>query len=249
MIDANLTEHIARVAKPQAGENIVEVGPGFGALTRELIKSGANVTSIEFDSRLAAYLRANLRAPNFSLIESDAMDIDYTQFSQDPNQPFRLVANLPYAISSPLIAKLLELPSPPEEILVLLQKETAERFAADVDTKSYGALSVRVQIVFDARYERTIPPEVFYPKPEVESALVSFKRLSSLPPLDERQNLSRLVKLAFSARRKKLVNTLASRYPKTLVKETLTQFDINPDARPEDLTPSEFLALSNALSS
>ena len=175
LLDGNLLDAIVRTAAPAAGEDILEVGPGFGALTERLLASGAKVTAIEYDRRLAGYLRDRFRdAENLRLVEADACKTDYRELFR--GKPFRAIANLPYAISSVFIARMLELDEPPERMFFMLQREMGERLAAAPGSRDYGSLTVRAGFEYRVRIERIVPPEVFYPPPEVESALVEFSR-------------------------------------------------------------------------
>ena len=174
LLDGNLLDAIVRLGKPQKGEIILEVGPGFGALTRRLLKTGAQVYAVEFDHRIAGYLRKNLPQENFHLTEADACRVNYQELLP-PGEPFRAIANLPYSISTIFIARMLDLPDPPREMFFMLQREMGERLAAAPGTKEYGALSVRTQLRYTVKIEKLVPPEVFFPPPEVESAVVSFR--------------------------------------------------------------------------
>ena len=126
LLDGNLLDAIVRLGKPQKGEIILEVGPGFGALTRRLLKTGAQVYAVEFDHRIAGYLRKNLPQENFHLTEADACRVNYQELLP-PGEPFRAIANLPYSISTIFIARMLDLPDPPREMFFMLQREMGER--------------------------------------------------------------------------------------------------------------------------
>ena len=140
LLDGNLLDYIVRTSGAAPGMTVLEVGPGFGALTRGLLEAGAEVYAIEFDRRLIHYLKKEFTMPEFHLIEGDACKVDFaSQLPQD--RPFRCIANLPYAISSVFIARLLTLDNPPTNWFFMLQKEMAQRLAADVKTKNYGARS------------------------------------------------------------------------------------------------------------
>lgn len=252
MIDNNLLEFISRKANIQAGDLVVEVGPGLGALTRKILEKDADLIAIEIDKRIVDYLSNNLKHPRLFLVQGDACRLDIIEevkkISKGQDfQNWKCVANLPYSISSPFIAKLLESPYPPSEMLFLLQKETGQRMAAKVGTKNYGALSVRVQSVFDVEIIRTVPPAVFYPAPDVDSALVGFKRKTDFPNAADLQQLSQTVKAAFSQRRKKMIKAISGIYGKELTQTIFEALKINTNARAEELTPDEFQNLSKAL--
>lgn len=163
LLDGNLLDYIVRLSAPGKGERILEVGPGFGALTSRLLKAGAEVYAVEFDHRIAEYLRTHIEKGNFHLTEADACRVDYVELLE--NRPFRAIANLPYSISTIFIARMLDLPNPPESMFFMLQREMGERLSAVPGTKNYGALSVRTQLRYDVKLEKIVPPEVFFPPP------------------------------------------------------------------------------------
>ena len=246
LIDGNLLDAIARINAPAPGEDILEVGPGFGALTSRLLASGAHVTAIEFDRRLAEYLRRHLACENLRLVEADACKVDYAQLFPDGN--FRAIANLPYSISSVFIARMLELENPPERMFFMLQREMGERLAAPPGTKAYGALSVRVQFDYEVRIERIVPAEVFYPPPEVDSALVEFRRhrdFSLTKP--QREKLRGIINTAFSQRRKQLGKVLGGVYGRAESAAALSAAGIAPEIRPDKLACADYLRLAQGL--
>ncbi len=245
LLDNNLLDCIVRSAKVAPGMNVLEVGPGFGALTRRLLEAGAQVYSIEFDRRLCEYLRRELGSePNFHLIEGDACKID---FGSVVPRPFRAVANLPYSISSVFIARLLELQEPPEGCFFMLQKEMAQRLSAVPGCGNYGALSVRTGMLYRMKLVRMVPPEVFFPPPEVESALLEAELLEPAPPREVRQRVDRLARMAFNQRRKKLTNTLGAEFGQERVSAALKAIGAVADARPEVLSVENFIALADIL--
>lgn len=245
LLDNNLLECIVRSAGVVSGMNVLEVGPGFGALTRKLLDAGAQVYAIEFDRRLCEYLRRELgENPNFHLIEGDACKVDFARLVPTP---FRAVANLPYSISSVFIARLLELAVPPEGCFFMLQKEMAQRLSSAPGCGSYGALSVRVGMLYRMKLVSMIPPEVFFPPPEVESALLEAKLADDAPPEKVRRQVDRLARMAFSQRRKKLTNTLGAEFGSDRVRTALEVIGASPDARPEVLSVADFIALAFVL--
>ena len=247
LIDGNLLDAIARASAPEPGEEILEVGPGFGALTKRLLAAGARVTAIEYDHRLAEYLRRHFADENLRLIEADACKADYRTLFPEGRR-FRAIANLPYSISSVFIARMLELEEPPERMFFMLQREMGERLAAVPGTKEYGSLSVRVQFDYHVRIERIVPPEVFYPPPEVDSALVEFRRHRdfSLDPV-RRSKLRGIVNTAFAQRRKQLGKVLGAAYGKTEALSALTDAGIVPETRPDKLGCGDFFRLGKGL--
>ena len=247
LIDANLLDWTVRTAAPQPGEAILEIGPGTGVLTRRLVESGAHVTAVELDHRLAAWIgHAFFNAPNFRLLQADACDVDYATL-MGPDTDFRCIANLPYAVSSVIIARFLELPTPPREIYVLLQLEMADRLKAAVGSKDYNALTVQVQTTYDVQVMRKINPAVFFPPPEVESAYVRFCRRAGAPDARRRATLREVVRLAFSQRRKQMRKLLRTRFADEKLDAAYAALNIPADARAETITVPQFLRLAEML--
>ena len=247
LLDGNLLDSIVRLGAPGRGEVILEVGPGFGALTRRLLDSGAEVHAVEFDHRIAEYLRRNLVHERFFLTEDDACRVDYLKILP-PGRPFRAIANLPYSISTIFIARMLDLPTPPESMLFMLQREMGERLAAVPGSKAYGALSVRTQLRYRVRTEKIVPPEVFFPPPEVDSAIVSFVRDDRF---DAEPELCRLlpgvVKTAFAQRRKQLGKVLGQNYGKEKALAALEAVGLPPEIRPDRLSVENYAELTRRL--
>ena len=195
LIDPNLLQAMVQDANPQADEQILEIGPGTGVLTRELLAAKAKVTSVELDHRLAGFLRDDLaNFANFTIIEGDACRQDYDEIFTD--QPYRCIANLPYACSSVLIAKLLATKNSPQEMYILLQKEMADRLAAVPGTKNYGALSVQVQLKYKVKTMRKVPKEVFLPPPDVGSSFVQLADNGWDIPCEVRKTISEVANFA-----------------------------------------------------
>ena len=246
LLDGNLLDYIVRLSAPGKGERILEVGPGFGALTSRLLKAGAEVYAVEFDHRIAEYLRTHIEKGNFHLTEADAYRVDYVELLE--NRPFRAIANLPYSISTIFIARMLDLPNPPESMFFMLQREMGERLSAVPGTKNYGALSVRTQLRYDVKLEKIVPPEVFFPPPEVDSAIVSFRRHDRYA---EKPELCRLlpgvVKTVFAQRRKQMGKVLGQNYGKEKAAAALAAVNLPPEIRPDKLAVDQFAVLTRAL--
>lgn len=246
LLDGNLLDYIVRLSAPGKGERILEVGPGFGALTSRLLKAGAEVYAVEFDHRIAEYLRTHIEKGNFHLTEADACRVDYVELLE--NRPFRAIANLPYSISTIFIARMLDLPNPPESMFFMLQREMGERLSAVPGTKNYGALSVRTQLRYDVKLEKIVPPEVFFPPPEVDSAIVSFRRHDRYA---EKPELCRLlpgvVKTVFAQRRKQMGKVLGQNYGKEKAAAALAAVNLPPEIRPDKLAVDQFAVLTRAL--
>ena len=246
LLDGNLLDSIVRLGAPGRGEVILEVGPGFGALTRRLLDSGAEVHAVEFDHRIAEYLRRNLVHERFFLTEDDACRVDYLKILP-PGRPFRAIANLPYSISTIFIARMLDLPTPPESMLFMLQREMGERLAAVPGSKAYGALSVRTQLRYEVKIEKIVPPEVFFPPPEVESAVVSFRLHDRAPEPEVLRLLPGVVKTVFAQRRKQLGKVLSSNYGRERSLAALEALQLPTEIRPDKLTVSQYIELTRRL--
>ena len=216
--DQNLARAIVleAVAELYPAGPVLEVGPGLGALTELILEAGLEITALEIDRGLAAVLRERLGGhpeygARFHLVEGDALETlaDPAFRASAGARPRLFLGNLPYNISTPLLVGVLALPQPPERVVLTLQKEVAERLAAKHGTSAYGALTIQIQSGYAVRLVRTLPPSVFYPVPEVDSAVVRLDRLPSpLIPEGEAAAFHAFVKKGFSQRRKKLSNTL-----------------------------------------
>lgn len=247
LMDNNLLDLIVRESGIGPDTVVLEVGPGFGALTRKMLAAGGNVYAVEFDHRICEFLRRNPgEGEYFHLTEGDACRVYFDRILP-AGKPYRAIANLPYAISSIFIARLLELEQLPEVMLFMLQKEMAQRLAADTRTKNYGALSVRVQQCFSVEIIREVPPEVFCPPPAVNSALAFFRRKDVVPPVALRKKLSAVVKTAFAQRRKQMQKVLCGNFPPETVKNAFTTLGLPPEIRPEVVPVETFVQLAELL--
>lgn len=247
LIDTNMLEAMVRAAAPQAGERILEIGPGTGIMTLRLLRAGTYLTAIEYDHRLAEYLRQRFAgSASFTLLEADACAVDYQQVMGEV--PYRCIANLPYAVSSILISRLANHANPPREMYILLQREMAQRLCASPRSKPYGALTVQVQSLYEARILRKLPRHVFYPPPEVDSAFLRLV-LRPDPPTHAagRELFVQMVREAFEHRRKKLTSTLGTRYGRSTLGRALEEIGAAAGARAEELSPDQFVDLGNRL--
>ncbi|MBQ9336170.1 MAG: ribosomal RNA small subunit methyltransferase A [Lentisphaeria bacterium] len=246
LVDANFIESIVRAAKIQPGDRILEVGPGFGALTGELLKTGAEVAAIEFDRKLAAWLRECYKNTPLRLIEGDACKTDIASVF-GPDTPFRLISNLPYSAGTVIVANMLTLKTPPSKMLVMLQKEVGMRLAAAAGDEEYGALSVRVQCMYDVAQVRVAPPDLFYPRPEVDSVILRLTLRADRPDPDLFRRLTTLVRLSFAHRRKKMFKQACAGFPPDRLAAAMASAGIDPDIRAEKISPPLFLKLAQLL--
>jgi 16S rRNA (adenine1518-N6/adenine1519-N6)-dimethyltransferase len=243
LVDENLLGVIGRFAELGEADAVLEVGPGLGVLTAFLVDRVAHVHAVELDRSLARPLQERLAGrDNVELHFADALRFDLA--SLDP-PPSKLVSNLPYNIATPLVVETLDLPSL-ELWCVMVQREVADRFFAEPSTKAYGAVSVLVQLVAERTGFHPVSRTVFRPRPNVDSALVAFRRRAEAP-LDPA--LKRLVGAAFAHRRKRLANSLelAGVTQRDRAAAALGAIGRDPGARAEELAPREFVALADAL--
>ncbi len=247
VVDANTCQKIARLAEVNSSDHVVEIGPGIGSLTLALLESGAKVTALEIDSRLAARLPITLKehgASNFEVIETDAL-----HFNNLPSDVNKLVANLPYNISVPVLLYFLEHFSNIKSGIVMVQSEVAERLAARPGTKDYGAPSAKAAWWAKLELSDSISRKVFWPIPNVDSSLVSFHRLE---PVDRSESLRKatfqVIDLAFGKRRKMLRSALSELFGSSGAAESaLSAIGINPTDRGESLSLSDFIAIARSL--
>jgi 16S rRNA (adenine1518-N6/adenine1519-N6)-dimethyltransferase len=247
LVDGNMLEALVRHAAPSPGQVVLEVGPGTGLLTARLLAAGCQVTAIELDHRLAAYLRQRFAGESgFRLIEEDACRADYPKLFGAA--PFRCIANLPYSCSTPFLAAMAELDHAPTDLHVLLQREMAERLAAAPGTPDYGAVSVRVQLRYSVRVLRTVPAQVFWPPPAVASAFARFELLPEGYPAAQRRLAGELAGVVFAQRRKQAAKLLARHLGDAArAQELLRSAGLSPEARGEVFTVADFARLAACL--
>ena len=228
-------------------ESIMEIGPGEGALTEALIESCGHVTAVEIDQRLVPLLRAKFgMCSNFELINADFLSLDLSQIKVD-----RMIGNLPYYITTPILMKVLESRIPIKSFTVMVQKEVAERLAAEPGSRSYGAISAAVQYYSEIQYVRTVDRSLFRPVPKVDSAVINLKIRENplVSPIDE-SLFFEVIKQSFSQRRKTLANSLCGirGLDKSATLSLLEGCGIESNRRAETLSLAEFAAIADALS-
>jgi len=232
VVDPNTVERIARLARVGPGDKVVEIGPGLGSLTLALASTGAQVVAVEIDGRLAAVLRSVVPA-SVHVVEADARKVDWLEML-GASGPWTLVANLPYNVATTLVVEMLESVPLVARLLVMVQREAAERFAALPRTKAYGAVSVRIAYFATSRVVGQVSPEVFYPRPNVESSLVEIVR-RPVPAVAQDVasygEIGVLVRAGFAGRRKMLRRSLAG----LVADEAFACADIPGSARAEEL--------------
>jgi len=243
LISESVISQIIRAINVKQHQHIIEIGPGLGALTEPLVQSGTHLTAVELDRDLAERIEDKFSSnSNFQLICQDALKVDFSQI-YGTEQNLRIIGNLPYNISTPLIFHLLKFADQITDMHFMLQKEVVARMAAAPSTSDYGRLSVMVQYHCDVEPIIQVPPGSFDPPPKVYSAVV---RLSPKKPenlADSLDCLDRVVRSAFNNRRKTLRNTLKNE----LSAEQIESQGIDPGLRPENLSVANFVKLANCL--
>ena len=235
--DQNLISKIVNTINPQSDQHVLEIGPGHGALTRLLVASDCHLDVIEIDRDLAAELR--LTIPQLNVIEADILDFDFTQLPTD--QRLRVVGNLPYNISTPLIFKLFENLDNIQDMHFMLQLEVVNRIIADPSTPDYGRLSVMSQYYCQADKLFAVPPDAFVPRPKVTSAIVRLLPKESREEATDLKLFEKIVAQAFSMRRKTIRNSL-----KGFIDDSdFLALDLDQKSRAENLTLQNYIDIAN----
>lgn len=246
LLDGNLLGLIVRLAAPAPGEQVLEVGPGTGLLSSALLGAGANVLAVEYDARLAAYLRERFGSePRFRLVQGDAVRQDYDALLG--TTPYSMAANLPYSSGTAILAQVLAAQNRPTRLVVMLQLEMAERLAALPGTRAYGALSVRIQVLYEVRLARRVPPTVFWPQPEVGSALVTLTARPTPPTPAQLKMLDQVLPCGFTHRRKQFLPQLRALAGPHDATALLASWGHPSTCRAEELSPAQHLALATWL--
>jgi 16S rRNA (adenine1518-N6/adenine1519-N6)-dimethyltransferase len=247
---------IITAAECDHNDRVLEIGPGTGILTRRLLPLVRSLIAVEIDVDLCKHLVKQLgKRENFILLQGDFLTLDlpsYLVAFPQFQQANKVVANIPYNITGPIIEKLLGTianpnPEPYESIVLLVQKEVAERLYAKPGSRNFGALSVRVQYLADCEFICTVPAGAFYPPPKVDSAVVRLCPRPVATPAINPRKLENLLKLGFGAKRKMLKNNLQSVVERDRLTELLEQLEINPQVRAEDLSVQQWVTLANLL--
>lgn len=246
LVDVSVARRIVALARLSGRETVLEVGPGRGALTRLLVREAARLYLIEIDRDLSRRLREEFASsPNVKVVEGDVLDIDLLELLPT-DRPVVVVANLPYNISTPVLMQLLETPERFARLVLMVQREVAERLCGAPGSKAYGALSVMAQLVAAMRIALRVPPAAFSPRPKVESAVVVLEPHRDGQVSDaERHAIRRVVRTVFMQRRKQLGNALTplTAHPHAVLRD----LGVDPRRRPETLTVAEFVRLARAL--
>lgn len=257
LTEPNILRKIVQTAKIDSQVNVIEVGPGIGALTEHLAQNAHHVLAFEIDDRLIPVLADTLADyDNVTVVHQDVLKADLLKVTQEvfrEDLPIKVVANLPYYITTPIMMNFLESALQVDEMVVMMQKEVADRISAKPGSKAYGSLSIAVQYYMQAQLAFIVPKTVFVPQPNVDSAILKLTRLNQpAVQVDDEKAFFRLTKAAFQLRRKTLWNNLLHSYGKDeATKDWLTRSlalaGIDPKRRGETLTLQEFADLSNAM--
>ena len=246
LIDAEVVRKIVDAAEISEGEEVLEIGPGIGTLTQGLLEAGAKVTAVELDKKLPAVLQETLAGyENFRLIQGDILKVNLSEiFSTD----FKVVANLPYYITTQILLTLLEKKLPIKKIVTMVQREVAERMTAAAGSKIYGAMSVAVQFRSDVRIAFDVEPSSFLPRPEVTSSVVICDVRENKFSVSDEEFFIKVVRGSFGQRRKTILNSLiGAGFPREKVLQSLQSAEINFERRAETLTIEDFVKLAEIL--
>ncbi|MDD3368604.1 MAG: 16S rRNA (adenine(1518)-N(6)/adenine(1519)-N(6))-dimethyltransferase RsmA [Lachnospiraceae bacterium] len=255
LIDTHVLDRIIESADITKDDCVLEIGPGIGTMTQYLAENAREVVAVEIDKALIPILEDTLADyDNVTIINQDILKVDIMQIAQEKNggNPIKVVANLPYYITTPIIMGLFESHVPLQSITVMVQKEVADRMQVGPGTKDYGALSLAVQYYAKPEIVANVPANCFMPRPNVDSAVIRLNRYE-VPPVTVKneQLMFALIRASFNQRRKTLVNGLNNAaglpYGKETVIKALQALDINPQIRGEALTLEQFAALANEL--
>ena len=257
LTDTNILQKIVDTAEIDKKVNVIEIGPGIGALTEFLAESAAEVMTFEIDDRLVPILADTLRDfDNVTVVNQDILKVDLAQYIaefKNPDLPIKVVANLPYYITTPILMHLIESRIPFSEFVVMMQKEVADRISAQPNTKAYGSLSIAVQYYMTAKVAFIVPRTVFVPAPNVDSAILKMvRRDQPAVAVQDEKFFFKVSKASFVHRRKTLWNNLTSYFGKSeeikaKLERALETIDLAPNVRGESLDLETFARLSDAL--
>lgn len=256
LIDEGIVEKIVREAEVTKDDFVLEIGPGIGTMTQLLCEQAKEVAAVEIDSKLIPILNETLAAyDNVTIINEDILKVDIKKLAEEKNggKPIKVVANLPYYITTPIIMGLFESNVPIDSITVMVQKEVADRMQVGPGTKDYGALSLAVQFYSKPQIVLNVPPECFIPRPNVGSAVIRLKRYSENPvKVKDEKLMFKLIRASFNQRRKTLANGLNNspeiNFSKEMIATAIDRLGKGASIRGEALTLSEFAMLSDIFS-
>lgn len=256
LIDANVVEKIVREAGVTKDDFVLEIGPGIGTMTQILCENAREVAAVEIDKNLIPILWDTLSEyDNVTIINEDILKVDINALAEEKNngKPIKVVANLPYYITTPIIMGLFESRVPVDSITVMVQKEVADRMQVGPGTKDYGALSLAVQYYAQPEIVLNVPASCFMPRPSVDSAVIKLKKHEKKPvEVQDEKLMFNIIRASFNQRRKTLANGLNNsseiHLPKEIIEKAIIRLCGNPSIRGEALTLQQFADLSNIIS-
>ncbi|MBU6409898.1 MAG: ribosomal RNA small subunit methyltransferase A [Verrucomicrobia bacterium] len=244
--DRNQLRRIVEAADVSKEDSVLEIGPGLGPLTELLLEKAGRVLAIEMDARLAEFLRGRFFQPRFELVHDDALD--FLRRDRRDWSAWKVAANLPYSAASPILVELARSAAAPKKMAVTVQLEVAQRIAARPGGRDYGVLTLLLGLDFEVKSSFRIPKSCFFPAPDVESACLALdRRARPLIPPDLRPVFGRIVKRAFSQRRKMLFKLLKSDWPESSLNEAFAALKASPRERAEKLSLQQFARLTEIL--
>lgn len=252
LIDGNIVRNIVNGADIKNTDNVLEIGPGFGTLTEELALNAKKVVAIELDKNLLPVLKYTLSDyKNIKIVPGDVLEIDLEKIIEEEfnGEKVKVVANLPYYVTTPILGRLLEENLNIESITVMVQKEVADRMVANPNSKTYGALSLFINFYTYPEIILKVPKTVFMPQPKIDSSVINLKLKEELPEVDKGK-FFKVVKAGFSKRRKTIVNSLSNselNLEKEIIKNSLEMANISLMSRAENLSLEDFLSISAIL--
>lgn len=256
LIDTHVLERIIREAGITKDDMVLEIGPGIGTLTQYLCESARKVIAVEIDKNLIPILENDTLAEydNVTIINEDILKLDINKLVEEENdgRPVKIVANLPYYITTPIIMGLFESHVPLESITIMVQKEVADRMQTGPGSKDYGALSLAVQYYAEPEIVANVPPNCFMPRPKVGSAVIRLTRHAETPvQVDDEKLLFQIIRASFNQRRKTLANGLKNyeglSFEKETIEAAIAECGFSPSVRGEALSLEEFAKLANVL--
>lgn len=255
LIDTHVLEKIIKSAELTKEDFVLEIGPGIGTMTQYLAEAAREVVAVEIDTKLIPILEDTLSGyDNVTVINEDVLKLDLKKLAEERNagKPIKVVANLPYYITTPIIMGLFESNVPIDSITIMVQKEVADRMKVGPGTKDYGALSLAVQYYADPYIVANVPPNCFMPRPNVGSAVIRLTRHKEVPvQVEDEKLMFKIIRASFNQRRKTLVNGLNNspeiHLSKELIAEALEEAGFNANIRGEALTLEQFASLSNII--
>ena len=254
LIDENILRKIADASEITKEDLIIEIGPGIGTLTQYLAAQAREVIAVEIDKALIPVLKDTLKEwPNVQIIQEDILKVDLKKLIDERNngQSVKIVANLPYYITTPIIMKILEEHIPVSRMTFMMQKEVAQRIGASPGTKDYGALSLAVNYYSSVEHVSEVPPSCFIPRPKVSSSVITLSVYEEPPVRAENEALLfRLIRASFNQRRKTFANSVKNgmSYDRERIEEILVQMGLPPNIRGEALTLNQFIEIADHLS-